>query len=143
MAENPTKKDNRRQKHDGKRGAKALRDRAVIEKAMEGKKTTEIASDLGMSRQAVSQVLNSDQVKAKIKDIDARLAQGIDDAIDLVLQAVKVDYDAAYDLLKNFGSMKAGVDLNHRFPKPLVIKRLDGSTTVLGTEADLTEEEKK
>lgn len=122
-------------------GVKKLRDQAIIQKALEGKKTQEIAAEVGVTRQTVSEVLNSEDVKKKVKEIDARLAAGIDDAIQTVLYSVKDNYDAAYDLLKNFGSMKTSVDINHSFPKPLVIKRKDGTEVVLGTTADRKDED--
>lgn len=128
-----TKPDKSRQRHSVK---KKLRDQTIIAKAMAGETTVQIAEEMGMHRQQVSKVLNSEEVKAKVKEIDAKLAQGIDDAIDTVLSAVKVDYVAARDLLKNYGSMKQAIDLNHTFPKPTVIVRSDGTQVVLGTTED-------
>lgn len=115
-------------------GAKNLRAKTIIAKALAGEKTADIAKDLGVSRQTVSAALNSDEVKKKVSEIDQVLAKGIDDAIRTVLNAVKYDYDAAYDLLKNFGSMKSAVDLHHQFPKPVVIKRANGEEIILGTD---------
>lgn len=120
---------------------KKLRNAKMLADAAAGMTVTDIAKKYDMSRSKASAVLNSDQVKAKVKEIDNKLAQGLDDAIDTVLRAVRVDYNAAYDLLKNFGSMKTSVDLNHQFPKPVVIKRRNGEEVVLGTTADQKEDE--
>lgn len=132
-----TKRDKTRQ--PGTPGKK-LRDQEVIRKRMEGKKTQAIADEMGMSRQKVSEILNSEQVKKLITQIDNQLASGIEDAVQTVLAHVKFDYDAAYDLLKNFGSMKTNMTLEHKFPKAVVIKRPSGEQVILGTEQNLEDE---
>jgi predicted transcriptional regulator len=123
---------------DGKKrqpgAGKKLKDATIIARSLAGETAGEIAADIGMSRQHVCKILNSDEVKAKAKEIDGRLAGAIDDAVETIMQAVKFDVNAAIKLLKNFGSMRESVDLNHSFPKPTVVKNLDGGEMILGTE---------
>lgn len=107
---NKTKGDKTRQPRGGK---KLIRDQQVFEKALAGKKTQQIADEVGVSRQTVSEILNSDEVKSRIQQIDERLSNGIDDAIKTVLEAVKDDFFAARALLQNFGAMHAKVDAKH------------------------------
>lgn len=132
-----TKDDKARQRATRRKsGAKELRDLTILEKAKAGETANEIAEDLGVHRATVSKVLNSDEMKARIKVIDAQLSEGIPDAVALILLAVKTDYIAARDLLKNFGSMKQQIDLNHSFPKPTIIHRSSGDTVILGVKED-------
>lgn len=81
--------------------------------AMKGRTVTDIAEELNLSRQQVSRILNSEEITKRITEIDGRLIQGLDDAIVTVLTAVKTDYLAARDLLRNFGSMSAQIRLHH------------------------------
>jgi predicted transcriptional regulator len=135
-------KPNKTEHKRSRSAAKELRDQQIVAKAMAGATTGEIAKDLGVGRTTVSQVLNSDDVKKKIKEIDNRLASGIDKAVDNVLKALENgDANMSVLLLKNFGSMRTNVDINHKFPRPVVIKRSDGSEVVLGSTEDEGEEE--
>lgn len=138
-----TKPDKKRRKSM----AKEIRASAIVAKSLAGDTATEIANDMGLARQTVSKILNSEEVKAKIKVLDAQLANLIDPSLETIKMAVEarytdlaVAYKAARDVLKNFGSMKESVDVNHQFPKPLVIESHDGKQVILGTTADLKEE---
>lgn len=93
---------------------KSIRDKAVMQKALEGKGPSEIAKEVGLTRQTVSGILNSDEMKEIVAGIDRQLAGGIQDAIKTVLGAVKNDFAAARDLLRNFGSMKNRVEHEHK-----------------------------
>ncbi len=68
---------------------------------------------MGISRQTVSTVLNSNQARAPLEEIERRLAVGIDDAITTVLATVKTDFGAAKELLRGFGAFKVKLDVNH------------------------------
>ena len=123
-----------------KKPSAQIKKRKIIEKSLSGMSGQEIAKEMGIHPNTVSRALNAEEMKEAIKGIDNRLAMGIDKAIETVLRAVDHDYKAAEALLRNFGSMKQRVDLNHAFPAPLVIERLDGkSQVVLGTENDIEE----
>lgn len=97
-----------------RQAAKELRNKTIIAMAMAGKSGNDIAKAVGITPQTVSVILNSDDVKARISDLDARLAEGLEDALRTVLEAVKTDYGAARDLLRNFGAMQARVQLEHK-----------------------------
>lgn len=96
-----------------KGGVKAFRDHAVIAAAARGKKTTEIAAELQICRQTVSEILNSDDAVKYLKEIEDALAKGIDSAIATILVTVKTDYHAARDLLRSFGVLRAPINVNH------------------------------
>jgi transposase len=93
------------------RGSRDLRDSVIVAKAMTGMSGAAIAEEMRVSRHTVSKALNSDQVKEQIHDLEARLAAGLDDAVRTVLEAVKVDYLAARDLIRSRGAMQARVNL--------------------------------
>lgn len=145
-SEVPKKPPTRRK---GDSHAKALKDAHIRAQALAGKGVGQIAKELGMDRKQVSKTLNSEETKAKIKEVQGRLAAMIDDAIETIHDAIVARHDmgnalkAATQVLKNFGALKESVDLNHNFPKPTVIHKRDGSTVVLGTTADLKEDEKE
>jgi predicted transcriptional regulator len=92
--------------------AKALRDQAVLASSLTGMTNQAIANEVGLSRQQVSKILNSDQVKLEIQSLQSRLAAGIEDALQTVLAAVKFEYEPARDLLKNFGAYQTKIELS-------------------------------
>jgi predicted transcriptional regulator len=125
MTKNPTKTGKRRRS-----GAKKLRDTTVIAKAMAGGTTVEIAKEMGLTRQTVSEILNSDEVKAKVAEIDARLAVGIEDAIATILREAKTDPNVAMRLLQNFGAM--GTKVKHTHDGTLTLEQLIGGAAEEG-----------
>lgn len=109
-------------------------------KVQEGKTFGQVAEEMGINRRTVGRIMSKPEVQAAVQEIDQRLANAIPDAIQTILDAVKLDYKAARDLLKNFGSMKETVELTHNYPKPMVL-RLDGKEIAkLGTENDEDED---
>jgi transcriptional regulator with XRE-family HTH domain len=94
-------------------GAKVLRDEAVIAMRLSGEKTAAIARKFGITRQTVSEILNSKTAEERIEKIDRELMRGLAAAIVTVLRAVKFDYKAARDLLRNFGAMRQKIELKH------------------------------
>lgn len=109
MGEKRTKRDKTAQKVGS--AAKDLRQQNIFAQTMAGRTAGEVASSMGMSRSQVSRVLNSEDVKAKISEIDRKLAGGLDDAIATVLKEVKFSYPAARDLLRGFGALKIKFEL--------------------------------
>lgn len=93
--------------------AKALRDSAIIAGSLAGKTNVAIAAEMGIDRETVAKVLNSDDMKRLTGEIDAMLANGIKDAVSVILKHAKKDYGAATDLLKNFNSMRTSLKLEH------------------------------
>jgi DNA-binding CsgD family transcriptional regulator len=135
QGEKQTKPDNTRRKT--KSAVKTLRDQTVLVKAIGGKSASQIASEVGLTRQTVSEILNSDEAKAAITDqisrINGRLAEGIEDAIKTVLAAVKTDYPAARDLLRHFGALRQDIEFT-------ATRRLTLEELVTGANAAITED---
>lgn len=93
--------------------AKALRDSAIVSHALSGKSNVAIAREMGIDRETVAKVLNSDDMKELCAEIDGKLAAGVNEAIKVVLDSAKKDLSTAIDLLKNFGSMRSSLKLEH------------------------------
>lgn len=113
--------------------------------ALAGKTVKEISEEVGIARQNVSKYLNSEETKAKVKEIDGRLAAMIDDALVALHESIlnrsepATRLTAAMKLLKNFGTLRESVDMSVTFPKPTIIERPNGTTVILGTEMDKEE----
>ena len=142
MTESP-KGAKRRQKN----AAKKVRDLAIRSEAAAGVSHAELEGKYGLGRHQISKILNSDETKELLKNSEDRVKRMIERALDALEDSLGAAMDggnrlkAALSVLKNFGLIRDSVDINHRFPKPLVIKRQDGSEVVLGTEADVKEKE--
>lgn len=115
----------------------------AIDLRRQGMKVQEIADKIGVHRVTVSRWLNSRDVKEIIDEAKARLKALIEPAVEVYAMSLKnAPQDmtngqrAARDILKNFGLIKDQVDLNHTFPKPTVIKRMDGTEVILGVEGE-------
>ena len=113
----------------------------IIELSTRGLKADEICKELGVSPSTVTRALNSDQAKEVLAQAKLKLQDMITDALNVYRSSLgKSDTDmtnslkAAKDILKNFGILKDQVDLVHSFPKPTIIKRIDGVEVVLGVE---------
>jgi hypothetical protein len=147
MSSKNSKKFPTRRKGDSR--AKELKDANIRAQAMAGKPIGEIAQDMGMTRQAIRRTLNSEETKVILDDAKSRLTELVEQAVETVAHAVAERVDltnalkASISVLKNSGLLKDSVDLNHTFPKPTVIHKRDGSTVILGTTADLKEDEKE
>lgn len=141
------KKPPTRRKGDSR--AKELKDTNIRAQALAGKPVGEIAKDMGMDRKQVSRILNSEETKQLIKESRAKIQAMVPDALETLHMTVLAREDRANALkaservLKNSGVITDAVELNHNFPKPTIIHKLDGSTVVLGTTADVEEDEDK
>ncbi len=133
-------------KRRAKNPAKQARDLAIRAEAAAGLSHEELGDKYGLSRQHLTKILTSDETKELLKGAESRVKLMVERALDALEDSLGVAADgtnrlkAALSVLKNFGLIRDSVDINHRFPKPLVIRRSDGSEVVLGTEADLKEE---
>lgn len=138
-----TKSSKKRKKGDSP--GKALRAASIRAKSLEGKTNGEIAREMGMNPKSVSQILNSDETKKIIKEAESKVVGMVEDSLITLHEAIKARYDmtnalkGAFSVLKNFGILKDKVDINHQFPAPLVIERLDGGQVILGTAGDKEE----
>lgn len=112
----------------------------------------EIADQMGLARQTVSKYLNSRTAKELVESAKNKLKTFLEPSVDLYgltirnalipnakTETIALGQKSARDVMKNYGILVDQVDLNHNFPKPTIIKRLDGSTVVLGTEEDKDE----
>lgn len=137
--EDKTKSDKKRQLS----AAKEARNLAIRAEAAAGKTATELAKDYGLARQTVSGILNSEQTAELLRNSEDRVKRLIGKSIDRLEAALEDPADstnglrAALAVLKNFGLLRDTVEMNHNFPRPVVIERLDGCEIVLGTSADV------
>lgn len=118
----------------------------ALELRRTGMSTQAIADELGVHRSTVSQYLNSRDVKEIIKAAQDRLKGLLEPAVDVYAMSLKNAagdmtnaQKAAKDILKTFGVIKENLELSHVFPKPTVIKRVDGTEVVLGSKTDDSE----
>ena len=141
MEESPKGAKKRRNKN----AAKKVRDLAIRADAAAGVPHSELEDRYSLGRHQISKILNSDETKALLKSSEDRVKRMIERALDALEDSLGIATDgtnrlkAALSVLKNFGLIRDSVDINHRFPKPLIIKRRDGSEVVAGTEADVKE----
>lgn len=92
---------------------KSLRDSAIVASSLMGKTNVAIAAELGIDRETVAKVLGSEDIKRLCGEIDYKLSSGIEKAVSRVLSSVKYDTKAAVALLRNFGSMRQSMKLEH------------------------------
>ena len=141
MSKEGNRKPPKRAKGDS--NAKKLKNATILASAIAGKSTTEIAAAMEMSRAQVKRILNSDETRAIVEAAESRITELIEKAICAYEEILDNPIDAtnrrnvARDILKNAGLIRETVDLNHSFPKPLIIERSDGSEVVLGTTQDM------
>lgn len=128
---------------------KEFRDQSIIAESMTGKTTNEIADQFDISRQTVSKALNGEEAKKLLSLGTARLQLLMTKSIDTLEYLMDNKHEfglagsafqSAKTILKSIGVVKETLDISHQFPKPLVIKRRDGSETVLGSENDKEEQ---
>lgn len=123
--------------------AKEARNLSIRAEAAAGKTATQLAKDYGLTRQTVSEILNSEQTAELLRNSEDRVKRLIGKALDRLEAALEDPVDgtnglkAALAVLKSFGLLRDSVELNHNFPRPVVIERLSGAEVVLGTTADM------
>lgn len=124
-----------------KNNARAMRNQKMMAEAAAGKTTNQIAAEFGVSRQAVNRVMSSEDAKQVVKNGNLKLTSLVDKAL-LVAEKVLDGHDlalafqASVRVLKSVGIMRDKVDIAHSYPKPTVIKLMDGSEVVLGLEKE-------
>jgi predicted transcriptional regulator len=137
-----TKPPKKRQKGDS--AVKKLTDAKILGEIAAGKTVGQIAKEMGLHRTTVSKVLNGEDAKAIIKDAQDALHTAVPKAVQVLINALDspdemTAVNVARDILKNIGALQTKVELDHKFPKPVVIERINGTTVVLGTMADVGE----
>jgi predicted transcriptional regulator len=114
-----------------------LKNLKVFELARTGKTQSEIGDEVGLTRKAINEILNSDQAKQFIERARSRLLELQDEAV-LTLQDAMADRDkdmktavqAATTILKGTGVLKESVTLNDG--KPFIVEFLDGTQVKMG-----------
>ena len=87
--------------------AKRIRDAAILKRSLEGAYTYEIAKEFNLSRQTVSEILNSPSAKAKADKINEQLDSMIPMALKTVFDSIKSgDALLARDLLRSKGALQ-------------------------------------
>lgn len=120
--------------------AKAIKMRA------NGMGIVEIANALGVGRHTISRWMNSRDVKQVVNSAQNRLKALIEPSVSVFAKVIQnVDKDptnalrAAKDVLKTNGIIKDNIEMSHVFPKPTVIRRVDGTEVILGAQQQLEE----
>lgn len=120
--------------------AKRLRDANVLSMAADGKQIKEIAGEMNIDRGTVTKILNSTESKEIIRQAESRIKSLVGKALDTVEAALdgrandmNNGFKSALAVLKSVGVMKDKIDLSHSFPKPTIIKRLNGEEVILGS----------
>jgi DNA-binding XRE family transcriptional regulator len=139
MPKNTKKPDKTRRKNS----ARELRDSLIQARVIAGEKQQDIAREIGLSPQTVSEILNSDDQKKTIKQAQMKVLAMMDLALETLRDAMTDRYSdmpsalkASLSVLKNYGVIREKVDLQHHFPKPTIIERLDGSQVILTAKSD-------
>jgi len=116
-----------------------LRDARAIAMAVEGKTQKEIAGVIGVDRTTVGRILSSSEVKQLLKLAESRVNGLIESALDTVEKAMTSSaadmtngLKASLAVLKSVGVIRDKIDLEHSFPKPTIINKLNGDQVILG-----------
>lgn len=122
-----------------------LKNLKVYELAASGMKQGEIGDEVGLSRQSVNAILNSDQAKAFIDQARSRLIE-LQGAAVSTLEAAMADRDkdmktavqAATTILKGLGVLTDKIQINDG--KPFVIRFMNGEELHLGSKGNKDEQ---
>lgn len=121
------------------------RDIQVLAEAVQGKSETAIAKDLGINRRTVHKILTSDETKKLIAESESEIKGLITKSIRVIDKALDMHIDpdgmthalkSAFGVLKSHGLIRETVNMEHSFPKPTIIERLDGSSVMLTTKPE-------
>lgn len=124
-----------------KESSKGLRNARIRTLAALGKKNSEIAREMGMEQKQVKRILTNEETHALIREHENELKQTLGEAIDvfkLALKEAKTSPEAlghglraATLMLKTYGLIRESVDLNHNFPTPTIIEKIEGGVVEL------------
>jgi DNA-binding IclR family transcriptional regulator len=116
---------------------KDLRNLRAFELAASGMNQTEIGEEIGLTRQRVNTILNSEQAKEFVERARSRLLElqdtavlTLQDAMDDRHNDMKTAVAAATTLLKGTGTLTDNIKVNDG--KPFVIEFLDGTKVKMG-----------
>jgi DNA-binding XRE family transcriptional regulator len=107
----------------------------------------EIAKELDCARQTVTRWLNDRDVKDIVQAAMNKFKTLIEASVGVYAHAINNKekdptnaLKAAKDILKTHGIVKEDIEITHIVPRPTVIKRVDGTEIILGTEKHVKEE---
>lgn len=106
----PQSRNHRKASH---RKANALRDSKILTEVAQGKNQSQVARELGVSRDTVRKALSREDIQSRVAEIDAILFDALEQAAQVIVSAVHSgDYVAARDLIKNFGGMRTRLNID-------------------------------
>lgn len=125
--------------------AQSLRDARIFGMAAAGKTQSEIGQAVGLSRQSVGVILNSEDAKKLVEqaksDIQALLGEAvatIQYALSRREEDTKTAAHAALTILKGCGALTEKVE--HTVMKPFIVRMLDGTEIVMGHRSENEDE---
>lgn len=122
-----------------------IRAAQVVQKTLEGKKQGEIAEELGIERQTVSEILNSEESAAiieKLTDRVTRLAEKIMERFEKIAERGEDGHviQLGLPILRTKGLVNEKQEHIHSFPAPTVV-RFNGKEIRMGVLNEKDEEE--
>lgn len=126
-----------------KPSSKALRNSNIRARATRGEPVTTIAAELGLNKDTVYKVLNSEETKRILKNAESELTRGVTKAVERMIKMLDNDDDnaaikAALPILKNFGLLKDKIEIDHGI-KPgvqIIDCSIVGKKIILGEESE-------
>lgn len=125
-----------------KDGDARIKQAKIIKKRLEGKTYPEIQKELRCSPNTVLRALNSQECKEAIERARAKILSLADVAADVVFTAMeRKDGDskemnnalkAALSVLESAGAISKNFKVEHEYPKPTIIRRLNGEEVRIG-----------
>lgn len=122
------------------------RNSRVVDMSMSGMTNIEIAQELGLHRQTVGNILNSQQSKEMIDQARSDLYRALTQSVSTMLDALefrsadmRTAVQVATTILKGLGVLTEKSEMT--VLKPFILKRLDGSEVVMGHTAETKENE--
>lgn len=135
-------------KHDKTRRVSAkrkIRATQVLEGVMQNKTTEEIGKDLGLSRSAVSEILNSEETREIVEKLESRVTKMAEKVIERFESIASRGSDddvikIGLPILRTRGVINEKREVELKFPRPTVIQ-YKGKRVILGTEGDEDDED--
>lgn len=120
----------------------SIRNSKIISKRIEGKTIVEISKEVPCSTTTVQKVLSSDEAKLKMQEARSKILSMVDLAADVIVEAMNQKHNnmnaalkAAIAIMESAGAITKNVQHSVDFPRPTVIKRIDGSVVEIGVES--------
>lgn len=115
----------------------------VIQAKIQGKPVRQIAAELGISPSSVQKISNSNECKIAMHRAQMKIMELGDLAIDTFRLALEDRHNnlplavrVAEPILKTMAALKEKQEIAFEFPRPTVIKRIDGTVVEIGVPID-------